>query len=372
MRVLAFPRDDSNPYQRLLYDEMRGLGVRVDYLGGLTRSHSLNLLIMPLELAARRIGGARVVHLHWVHGFAIPGADRFPVLRRLAQASFAVWLATLRLLGIRLVWTMHNVLPHGQVFASDLRARRRLVSSCDLVLAHSPSALAELAELGAVPRRAAVVPHGPFAALASASQPRLPGAGNGPRRFLFFGRVLEYKGVDELIAAFAALPASAEAELTIAGECRDRKMRTALAVAAGQSGGGILLRLERVPDHDAADLFAAADAVVLPFRRVTTSGSAMLALCHGRPLVVPDLPALADLPDAAVIRYDRTLAGLTRAMCMVTDADTSTLAAMSDAALDYARTLAWPEIAVRTAREMAGVLASEPSTDSADSLIAAR
>ena len=51
-------------------------------------------------------------------------------------------------------------------------------------------------------------------------------------------------------------------------------------------------------------MLAAADVVVLPFRRVTTSGSAMLALSHGRPLIVPDLPGLADLPDEAVLRYD--------------------------------------------------------------------
>ena len=35
----------------------------------------------------------------------------------------------------------------------------------------------------------------------------------------------------------------------------------------------------------------------------------VLALCHGRPIVIPDLPGLAELPAEAVFRYDGTIAG---------------------------------------------------------------
>ncbi len=137
MRVLVFPRDDPNPYQRLLYGEMERLGTRVSYLGRLTPSRTLNLLLLPLEVAVRRAGGARLVHLHWVFGFGLPGGSRFAGMRRLAQAWFTLWLRTTRLLGVRIVWTAHNVLPHSPVFADDIAARRALVAASDLVLAHS-------------------------------------------------------------------------------------------------------------------------------------------------------------------------------------------------------------------------------------------
>ena len=77
---MVFPRD-PNPYQGLLYGEMGRLGVRVCYLGELTLSHTVNLLLLPPELAWHRMAGARVVHLHWVLMFTLPGARRFPVLR---------------------------------------------------------------------------------------------------------------------------------------------------------------------------------------------------------------------------------------------------------------------------------------------------
>jgi O-antigen/teichoic acid export membrane protein/glycosyltransferase involved in cell wall biosynthesis len=362
MRVLALPRD-PNPYQGLLYGEMRRLGVSVRYIGEPTRSRTLNLLLLPLELLAGRIAGARLVHLHWVFAFTLPGEGRFPVLRRLAYAWFRVWLRTCRILRMRLVWTAHNVLPHQPVFADDVSARRTLVDASDLVLAHSPSALAELAILGAVPRRSAVIEHGPLGPAPSAGtlrtpgSPGSPGSGDDPRRhFLFFGKVEEYKGVEDLLAAFLALPGDTPARLTVAGQCEDPRLRARLQQLARRGGGRIALRLEHVPAAEVAPLLSAADAVVLPFRRVTTSGSALLALSHGRPLVVPDLTGLADLPDQAVLRYKGGILGLAEALARLAHADRGVLAGMSAAASEHLSQTTWQEIAERTAIEMRLVL----------------
>jgi glycosyltransferase involved in cell wall biosynthesis len=361
MRILALPRDDHNPYQQLLYGEMQRLGARVSYLGRLTPSHTLNLLLMPLELAARRGAGARLVHVHWVYGFAFPQASRFPVLRRLAQAWFALWLRAARMLRMHLVWTVHNALPHAPVFADDAAARRMLVAASDLVLAHSPSALADLAGLGARPRRSAVIPHGPLGPASPAASLRTPGSGDGPRHFLFFGQVHEYKGVEDLLTAFAALPPGLGARLTVAGQCHDPALRSRLDALARHCGGRVCLRLERVPEDAVTPLLASADVVVLPYRRITTSGSAMLALAHGRPLIVPDLAAMAGLPTGAVTTYDRTQAGLVSALTLLARAQSPSLATMSAAALACSSAVTWHDIAVRTMSEMDLILDSRPT-----------
>lgn len=369
MRVLAFPRDDLNPYQRLLYGEMRSLGATGTYLGRLTPSHTLNLLLLPAELAVRRASGARLVHLHWVFGFSLPGASRLQVVRRLAQLWFAVWLRTVRALDMRLVWTAHNVLPHAPVFADDVAACRALVGACDLVLAHSEPVLTDLAALGAVPRRSAVIPHGPFAPAPSPTSLRVPGSDDRVRQLLFFGNVEEYKGVDDLLAAFAALPDDLEVRLTVAGRCDDPALRSRLVALSQEAGGRVVLRLWRVPEEEVTRLLGVSDIVVLPFRRITTSGSAMLAMAHGRPLVIPDLPALAGLPDQAVIRYQGPMPSLITALTDAASADRATLAAMSAAAAAYASVTTWPEIAARTIAEMTSLLGSP--TDAADRVLAA-
>ncbi|GAA3211433.1 glycosyltransferase [Nonomuraea helvata] len=347
MKVLVFPRD-SNPYQDLLYGELRGIGVRVHYLGELTSSHTLNLLLLPAELAVRRLAGARIVHLHWVWKFALPGGAR---MRRPAQLWFAAVLGIVRLLGLRLVWTAHNVLPHRPVFADDAAARRTLVRHCDLVIAHHSAALDRLAALGAVPSRAAVIPHGPFPA-----PPLPPPGGSGePRTFLFFGRIEPYKGVEDLLAAFTTLPGGLDVRLVIAGSCPDAALAARLEASAADDDR-IDLRLGRVRDEDVARLFAEGDVVVLPFREITTSGSALLALAHGRPLIVPALPALAGLPAAALAGYRDGVTGLTAALRMAAGWDAATLASMSEAALEHVNGVGWTEIARATRNGYATVL----------------
>lgn len=348
MRILVLPREETNPYQDLLYGEMLSHGVQISYLARLSPSHTVNLLLLPAEAAIRRLGGVRVVHLHWAYAFSVPFLARFRLARRATEAWFVIWLWTLRLLGMRLVWTAHNVLPLAPVFANDLRARRRLVARCSLVIVHSEATLEQLARLGIVPRRSVIIPHGPFYSPIDLSSLRTPGHGQGPRQLLFFGKMRPYKGVDTLLAAFAALPPDLDVHLTVAGECSDGQLRAELAEFADRSGGRVTLQLERVPENQVTALLQQADAMVLPYRQITTSGSGVLGLCHGRPLVVPDLPGLAELPDDAVLRYDGTVQGLADALTSIAAADAAVLAKMSAAAFAYCAATSWSEIAKRT------------------------
>jgi glycosyltransferase involved in cell wall biosynthesis len=366
MEILAFPRDTSGPYQRLLYGEMRRLGTQVTYLGRLTPSQTVNLILLPLELFARRAKGARLVHLHWVFAFYVPGSERSPVLRWLLQAWFMVWLRSIRMSRMRLVWTAHNVLPHGPVFGDDVAARRALVDASDLVIAHSPAALRELRALGAVPRKSVVIPHGPIGPVTSTGALRMPGTGGGSRRLLFFGKVREYKGVEELLAAMTSVPGDLAMQLMVAGDCDDPALRQRLTMLAGDVGARVVLRLEQIPGTEVTPLLAAADAVVIPYRRITTSGSAMLALAHGRPLVVPELESLADLPEHAVVRYDGTIPGLAAALTKVTSISPAELADMSAAARAYAEGITWREIAATTQTEMTSLVTGTPRLDAAD------
>jgi glycosyltransferase involved in cell wall biosynthesis len=352
MKILALPRD-RNPYQRLLYEELERLGCQVRYIGDATPSRTLNLLLLPVQVMAGRIAGARVVHLHWVFCFALPLSDRFPVLRRLAQVWFQFWLSLVRLLDMRLVWTAHNVLPHSQVFADDVAARKRLVDHSDLVFVHSVSVLAELSALGAEPKRSVAIRHPPLGSGAEVPL-RVPPSDERPREFLFFGNVTEYKGVEELLAAYCALPAQIHAGLTIAGQCADPELRTRLAATRS-----LRLRLERIPEDEIAELMTGTDVVVLPFRRVTTSGSAVLALAHGKPLIVPELPGLSELPAEAVTRYDGSIDGLTAALVKLARADPSRLTAMSAAALSWSRQASWKDVASTTLTAMKAVVGGQ-------------
>jgi glycosyltransferase involved in cell wall biosynthesis len=348
MKIVALPRN-PNPYQCLLYAEVRRAGHSVRYAGRLTPSHTLNLLLLPLELAACRASGWRVLHLHWVFVFKLPGSDRFPFLRRIAQGWFAFVLAVSHILGIRLVWTAHNVLPHERVFHDEIAARRRLVRSSELVLAHSRAALDGLEQIGIRPSRSVVVRQGSPSPTVDASALRPPGGGESlVRKLLFFGQVLEYKGIEDLLEVMIRVPGTVPVDLLVAGQCRDSALRQRLVGLAERCGARAQLRLERVPEDELAAMMAGADAVVLPFRRVTNSGSVLLAMGYGRAVLLPDLPAFADLPREAAVFYDGSIDGLERAVVDIAHCSAERLQALGAAASAYVSTLSWADAAGQT------------------------
>lgn len=357
MKLLVFPRD-TNPYQELLYSELRTLGVRVRYLGQWTPSHTLNLLLLPVESVLARMLGWRVIHLHWIAPMSLPGQNRFRAMRRAARVLLAVWLWACRRTRIYIVWTAHNVLPHEPVFDDDVAARRILVSASDLVIAHSAAALSQLAAIGAVPRRGAVIPHGPFAPARPVGSLRTPGAHEGPRRLLFVGHLKSYKGVPDLLTAFTSLGDRVPVQLTVAGRCTEPDLRVRLDELGTRPNVSAVIGDGLLPSDRLTDLLSEADIVVLPFRRITTSGSAILALSHGRPVLIPDLPGLADIPDAAAIRYDGTIAGLRAAIVKTAELTRSELAARSAAALAHAYRVSWREIARQTRDEIDAIQSS--------------
>jgi glycosyltransferase involved in cell wall biosynthesis len=109
----------------------------------------------------------------------------------------------------------------------------------------------------------------------------------------FVGQVRAYKGVPELARAFREVT-HRDARLVIAGEARDTT-EVALLRDAARRDPRLVLALERHSPEALGALVQASDAVVLPYRSVLNSGTAVLALSYGRPVVVPDTPVFAEL-----------------------------------------------------------------------------
>ena len=92
--------------------------------------------------------------------------------------------------------------------------------------------------------------------------------------------------------------------LLICGKPLPKKLGRELEARAA-ADPRIVLRLERIPEGDLSGILRAADAVVLPFRDILTSGSAILALSHGRPVIAPAMGCLPEtLPADATILYE--------------------------------------------------------------------
>jgi glycosyltransferase involved in cell wall biosynthesis len=197
----------------------------------------------------------------------------------------------------RVVALCNNVLPHERSRV-DRPAMRALLSRVDAVLVHSGEQ-AELAHtLTPAPVRVATLaPHLPARSPAARNPARgsdEPAEAGEPvhHRLLFFGVVRPYKGLDLLLRALAAGPP--EVALTVAGEFWGGTGPFEQQIAELGLGDRVDLRPGYVSSDAVPELFAAADALVLPYRTATSSQNPWIAFEQGIPVIATSAGTLAD------------------------------------------------------------------------------
>jgi glycosyltransferase involved in cell wall biosynthesis len=135
-------------------------------------------------------------------------------------------------------------------------------------------------------------PHLPATGLHNQGAERAGLSAPATTRLLFFGIVRPYKGLDILLRALAAAPA--HVTLTVAGEFWGGTADTEKLIAGLGLAGRVTLRPGYVPADQIPALFAAADALVMPYREATASQNALLAFAHGVPVITTTAGALAE------------------------------------------------------------------------------
>ncbi|WP_019629131.1 glycosyltransferase family 4 protein [Actinomadura atramentaria] len=224
----------------------------------------------------------------WRTGRSLRSADLvvFAVLSPVQVPSYLGILAGVGR-GTRTVALCHNVLPHERK-PYDRPLMRALLRRVDGVLVHSAEQ-AELARtLTSRPVRVAEMP----AHLPVAPAGEIPPVGEVRRRLLFFGIVRPYKGLDVLLRALADGPA--DVGLTVAGEFWGGVDETQALIGDLGLTGRVDLRPGYVPAAEVPELFAAADALVLPYRSATASQNVWMAHEHGVPVIATRVGGFPD------------------------------------------------------------------------------
>lgn len=348
LTVLSLPHySGSNPYQAQLNGALERRGVRF-----LPWERQVRLSHLRAAVAGRALPD--ILHQQWIHVDALR-----PTLGRslLAAALFFGQIAALRLAGVKIVWTLHNKCNHSGTFPRlDWRVRRMMCRLAHAVIVHSEAAREEACayfRLSAAARaKLCVVPHAGYAGYYpnTATRPEARakfGLAEDSFCFGFIGRLERYKGIEETIRAFRALP-GAHLRLLIAGQPSDADLLCWLQEQAAVEPR-ILFHPGRVAEEDLQFYFAAADSVVCAFKEQMTSGSVLTAASFGRGLVLPDLPGVSDgLPALGRVLYQPgNLAALSEAMRQASLSDAAAMGAANRAAME-APDRTWEVMADRT------------------------
>jgi glycosyltransferase involved in cell wall biosynthesis len=225
---------------------------------------------------------------------------------------------SLRRAGLRYIPFVHDAAPHpgdpGWLWDWRLNA--------ELDAARAAIALSEsVAEALRVRRphlpllRLPLGAHLPAASLAMAGPSRAPG---GAVRFLLFGRLRAYKGLDLLRDAWPLLRAAwPAAELLVVGEGDPEALAPGLGALPG-----VAVQPRWLAEAEIPGLLAAADAVVLPYHEASQSGVVSLAHALGVPVVVTPVGGLAEQVrhgEDGVVARGKTPVALAEAMAALCD-----------------------------------------------------
>jgi glycosyltransferase involved in cell wall biosynthesis len=112
--------------------------------------------------------------------------------------------------------------------------------------------------------------------------------------FMHLGLVRQYKGLDLLLRAFAKIKRD-NIILEISGEFYDDSQYYFDLIEELNLQDSVVINNRYLSDEDMSIRLAAADLMILPYRRATQSGIAMAAFAAGVPVIASDVGALPDI-----------------------------------------------------------------------------
>lgn len=278
MRILAWPiKSELNPYTDLVYSNLPPEVQADGWPGNLLRKYE-------------------IWHVHWPD--ALLGIPSGAHAAYKLSGMFAA-MDFLRARGTKIVWTMHNFASHEARYPRlEAWFWRRFIPRVDGAISLSAAGLAmalqRFPRFGEIPT--VVIPHGHYRAQYPISgddgRARL-GIPANAKVIIFFGAVRAYKNVDALVNAFRQVKTEG-ATLYILGNPNSQELADKIATLAFQDSR-VHLKFEFVGAKDVSAYLGAADLVVLPYREVLNSGTALLALSCNRPVLVPDRGSMGEL-----------------------------------------------------------------------------
>jgi len=286
--VLSYsPVSILNPFQKLLYCSATEAGYAIVPTA---KFHDLGIVNWK---------NRSVIHLHWL-------ASVLKNCKSSEHAEFCVrefekLLVEWRSRGHKLLWTMHNLLPHDHSFTdAEISLREVIIRHSNAIHVLSKDSVELANDIYYVPEHKTFhVPHPSYEGwypnivdLATARQ--YLDLNFKEFVFLAFGSIQRYKGIVELIEAFKILEREnrdRSLRLIISGKPADANYMNEIIESIG-AGSNINLIPNALEDRDIQVLFNAADVVVAPYSKTLNSGISLLAATFMKELVAPYSPGI--------------------------------------------------------------------------------
>lgn len=283
--IICMPPVWGNKYQLMLYGEAANHGFAVM---GARSLADLDNISWP---------GPVILHAHWFsHLFAGASTDSEAesLLEKIKDAVTQFKHRT----GAKLLWTAHNIFPHGNTFPRTyLKLRRWIMKEFDAVHVMDSEHLPRIrSAFDAEPRLCVCLSHMTYEGYVEDVVDRRTARmhfGIPMDAFCvgLFGSLQSYKGLEGLMAAYREAAATSERPmfLLVAGSPADRALVSDLRDHS-RSRNDIRIVARHIPDYEVQYVHRALDLTVLSYAESLNSGAAWMAATFGIPFLVPDRP----------------------------------------------------------------------------------
>lgn len=188
-------------------------------------------------------------------------------------------------------FTVHNILPH-EAKKSDEKKLISICSLADMLVVHNESSKRLLLDhIGDQKKdNVFVIPHGCYTSY------HIKHMETGePVKFLMFGLLRKYKGIDILLNAIALLPkeVTKRCHFVIAGNQQKNYDDTdyiAMRNRLNIDEKIVKFDIRFIPDDTLENYFNEADCIIFPYREIYASGALLMAYSFEKPVIASNIP----------------------------------------------------------------------------------
>ena len=138
MKAIHLPFSKRNPYQKCLCDGLSELGIHV---AGARFYKVLEISVLNFSIFHLILTNWKpdVIHLHWHHSLIIVEHSRLKTIIKANLFLFQILIA--KLIGIKIVWTIHNLKNHENIQVDlELKYGKRISDIVDKIIVHCEEA----------------------------------------------------------------------------------------------------------------------------------------------------------------------------------------------------------------------------------------
>ncbi|MGM8885708.1 glycosyltransferase [Psychrobacter sp. 1U2] len=277
----------SNPYQKFMYSSL----LKDKYV----LSGDIDSAIKSLKDNGKEV----YFHLHWLNKIADLKKDSKENIIKLFE-SFLKKLHIFSDLGGRIVWTIHNESEHDSKFIEIENYYRKKIGELSYrIHLHNEKDFYQLIYLDdSLYSKIRVIEHGSFIPfypnyLSKEESREMLGIPNDSFVICFTGQIKPYKGIELLISSFKKFSeTNSNTFLILAGRIDKENQIFKNKVIESDK---IILMDEFLENEEIQKIYNVSDISVFPYKKILTSGSAILSMGFGVPCLLPTTNMTKDL-----------------------------------------------------------------------------